>query len=103
MGSDFFQAKKKTTRKQIKGIINDKAVDLSDINPMTGGTTAPPTIDIIISEEAFFVCSPRFLTPSANIVGNIMDIKKNTPINAKTAIIPGNKITTAQSKTLIME
>lgn len=103
MGSDFFHAKKKTTKKQIKGTMNDKAVDRSDIKPITGGTTAPPTIDMIINDEAFFVCSPRFLTPNANMVGNIMDIKKKTPINANTAIIPGNSITMAQSRTLITE
>lgn len=52
---------------------------LSAINPITGGKTAPPTIDITINEDAFFVLGPRSFIPRAKIVGNIIDMKKNTP------------------------
>lgn len=52
---------------------------LSAISPIIGGKIAPPTIDITIKEEALFVSGPRSLIPNANIVGNIIDIKKKTP------------------------
>ena len=38
-----------------------------------GGIIAPPTIDIIIKEEANLEPSPKSLHASANIVGNIID------------------------------
>jgi hypothetical protein len=52
----------------------------SEILPISNGKTAPPTIDIIMKDEAIFVSSPRSLIPNANIVGNMMDIKNGTAI-----------------------
>jgi hypothetical protein len=54
-------------------------LNLSAIRPITGGNTAPPTIDITINDEAFFVLGPRSFIPRAKIVGNITDMKKKTP------------------------
>src|SRR5687767_5283604 len=87
--------------KHNKGITNDSAVDLSAISPMTGGIKAPPTIDIMIYDDARLVWGPRSLTPMAKMVGNMIDIKKKTAISAMTAIIPGYATTTAQSNTLM--
>ena len=41
-----------------------------------GGRIAPPTIDMIINEEANLDPSPKFLHESAKMVGNIMDWQK---------------------------
>ena len=41
-----------------------------------GGMMDPPTIDIIINEEANLDPSPRFLQERAKMVGNIMDWQK---------------------------
>ena len=54
----------------------------SDIRPNTGGKNAPPTIDITINDEPSFVSLPKPAIPSENMVGNMIDIKKATPINA---------------------
>lgn len=53
-----------------------------------GGIIAPPTMDMIINDEANFEPSPKSLHANAKIVGNIMDWKKYTIINAITAKIP---------------
>jgi hypothetical protein len=39
----------------------------------TGGKMDPPTIDMMINEEANLEPSPRFLQDKAKMVGNIMD------------------------------
>lgn len=49
-------------------ILNKEAVN--------GGIIAPPTIDIMIKEDANFDPSPRPLQDKAKIVGNMMDWKK---------------------------
>ena len=56
--------------------------DMSAISPISIGKIAPPTIDITIKEEAIFVSSPSPLMPNAKIVGNMIDIKNGTAINA---------------------
>ena len=61
---------------------------LSEIKPIISGATAPPIIDITRKDEAIFVSSPRPLIPKANIVGNMIDIKKGTAITAYTATVP---------------
>ena len=53
-----------------------------------GGIIDPPTIDMIINEEANLDPSPKFLHDNAKIVGNMMDWKKYTSINETTAMIP---------------
>src|SRR5215203_2448748 len=84
-------AKKKITAKQTIGTKYDNwmlpPVAL-EILPINKGKKAPPTMDITRNEEAIFVSSPRRLIPSANIVGNIIDIKNGTHINAYTATFP---------------
>ena len=47
-----------------------------------GGMIAPPTIDIMIKEEASFFPSPKPLQDKAKMVGNIIDMKKHIPIKA---------------------
>ena len=42
---------------------------------------APPTIDITIKEEAILLSSPRSFIPNANMVGNMIDIKKGAANN----------------------
>lgn len=64
------------------GIGTKKPIDMvykSETWPINGGKTAPPTIAITINDAAFLVCGPRSLIPSAKIVGNMIDMKKNTP------------------------
>ena len=41
-----------------------------------GGNTDPPTMDIMIKEDANLEPSPKFLQDNANIVGNIIDWQK---------------------------
>ena len=72
---------------------------LSAINPIKGGKTAPPTIDITIKDEAFFVFAPKSLIPSANIVGNIIDMKKNTPKRLINDIQPSPPLIIGSNKT----
>lgn len=74
---------------------------LSAINPITGGKTAPPTIDITIKDEAFFVFGPRSLIPSANMVGNMIDIKKNTPNKLINDTQPSPALTKGSKRTHI--
>ena len=50
--------------------------------PNPNGNIAPPTIDITIREDAILVSLPKSAIPSEKIVGNIIDIKKATPISA---------------------
>ena len=51
----------------------------SEILPMIGGTTMAPLMAMMSSDEPRLVNGPRFLMPSAKIVGNMMEWKK--PIN----------------------
>ena len=74
---------------------------LSEIRPRTGGKGAPPTIAIMIRLDPIFVSWPRPFIPSANMVGNMIDIKKPIPINAYTVIIPLLKMATNESKILM--
>jgi len=60
----------------MKGTIKPIAIFVSPIYPINIGLNAPPATPITIYEEAFFVSGPMFLKPSANIVGNIIDMKK---------------------------
>lgn len=74
-----------------KGIGARKPTDielLSAIHPMNGGKTAPPTIDITMNDEAFFVFGPKSFIPSAKIVGNVMDMKKKIRYKAITESYP---------------
>jgi hypothetical protein len=41
-----------------------------------GGTIAPPTMDIMIKEDASLEPSPKFLQESAKMVGNMIDWQK---------------------------
>jgi hypothetical protein len=60
------------------------------MRPISGVKTAPPMSPITISEAPTFVFSPKFLIPSANVVGNIKDMKKLVENNAHTPTHPGN-------------
>lgn len=55
---------------------------------MANGANAPPTIDITSNEDAIFVSSPNSFIPKANIVGNMIDMKKGTAMTEYTAIFP---------------
>ena len=57
---------------------------LSATKPITGGIKAPPTIAMITNDEPIFVKDPKPRILNENIVGNMIDIKNATPINAKT-------------------
>jgi hypothetical protein len=73
-------------------------LELSAIQPISGGKIAPPTIAITIKEDAFFVLGPRSLIPNANMVGNMIDIKKNTPYKPISDPHPSPALTTGNSK-----
>jgi len=57
----------------------------SDIKPMTAGRVAEPTIDITSNDEARFVYGPRFFRLSANMVGNMIELKKPAKTTAQIA------------------
>lgn len=71
---------------------------LSAMSPMTGGKTAPPTIDITTNDDAFFVFGPRSLIASAKMVGNMIDMKKNTPKRLISDTHPNPVLTTGSSR-----
>ncbi len=60
----------------------------SEMRPIITGKMAPPTIDIMINEEPSFVFEPSPRMPREKIVGNMIDIKNSTPVNAYTEILP---------------
>ena len=66
-----------------------------------GGSTAPPTIDIIRRLDPGFVSAPISCIPNAKIVGNIIDIKNAMPIMAYTVIIPVPKMAIRVKRILI--
>ena len=71
----------------------------SEMRPMIAGKNAPPTIAITISDEPRFVSAPRFLMPSAKMVGNIMEWKKPMNTTAHTGItLVASKATVAQTR-----
>src|SRR5256885_2229262 len=71
----------------------------SEMRPMIAGKNAPPTMAITISDEPRFVSAPRFLMPSAKMVGNIMEWKKPMNTTAHTGITPvASKATVAQTR-----
>ena len=45
---------------------------------------APPTMAMIMYEPPSFFFVPRFLVPIAKMVGNMMEMKKNTAMSAIT-------------------
>ena len=61
---------------------------ISDTQPIIGGIVAPPTIPIITNDEPNFVFEPNPTILNENTVGNMIDIKKVTPIKAKTVNLP---------------
>lgn len=63
-------------KKQINGIIKAACVLILNKEAVIGGITEPPTIDIMIKEEASFEPSPKFLQERAKMVGNMIDWKK---------------------------
>src|SRR5690349_3335488 len=66
-----------TKTKQTNGTIKPVRMECrSAMCPINGGATAPPTIDITISDEPSLVYSPSPRIPSAKIVGNPTDMKK---------------------------
>ena len=70
---------------------------ISEIHPINGGNTAPPTMDMTMKDEAFLVCGPKLLIPRAKMVGNMIDIKKKTPYNAIMDINPNFPLTTGSN------
>jgi len=59
--------------KHINGIMRATGVLTLNNAAVIGGIMAPPTMDIIINEDANFEPSPKSLHANANIVGNIID------------------------------
>lgn len=62
--------------KQIRGTTKAAAVLTLNKAAAIGGIKAPPTMDIMINEEANLLPSPKSLQAKAKMVGNIMDWKK---------------------------
>ena len=50
---------------------------------MTGGTTAAPQIAMTMKLEANSVSCPSFSSPSAKMVGNMIDMKKLVATSAQ--------------------
>ena len=73
--------------------MNPTAMLFSPINPMSIGLKAPPATPITIYDEAFLVRVPMFESPSAKIVGNMIDIKKKVVYRAYNDILPRARIT----------
>jgi hypothetical protein len=73
-------------------------VEWSAIYPISGGKIAPPTIDIIMYEEAFFVFGPRSLIARAKMVGNMIDMKKNIRYKATIDAQPRLRLTTGNNR-----
>lgn len=69
-------------------MLNAATVLILNSEAVNGGTNAPPTIDMMIKEDANFDPSPKPLQDKAKIVGNMMDWKKYTAINATKAANP---------------
>ena len=69
---------------------------------MSNGANAPPTIDIIKSDDPFFVFDPSPRIPNEKIVGNIIDIKNSTPIKEYTATFPSISVAIISKKKLII-
>ena len=61
---------------------------VSAIYPMITGATAPPTIVMIINEEASLVLVPESLNASKKIVGNMMLSPRYKAKNAKRDKVP---------------
>lgn len=59
--------------KHSKGIVKATLVLILNKEAVNGGIIAPPTIDIMIKEEANFDPSPKFLQDNAKMVGNMID------------------------------
>src|ERR1700722_10834030 len=71
--------------KQPSGMRNPTRMEYwSASQPMTKGSSAPPTIDITSKDEANLVWSPRPRMLNAKIVGNMMDMKKKQRNKAAT-------------------
>jgi hypothetical protein len=85
--------------KHIKGIVKATLVLILNNDAVNGGIIAPPTIDIIIKEEANFEPSPKFLQDNAKMVGNMIDWQKYTNIKATTALIPPPNMATINETT----
>src|SRR5258708_1254338 len=60
----------------------------SEYRPVRGGTIAPPMIDIMRKGAPEPASSFRSRTPSAKMVGNMMDMKKLVSHNEPTASHP---------------
>lgn len=71
---------------------------ISATNPISGGKMAPPATAITKKEAPCFVREPNDLIERANIVGNMMDIKKKTPYNAISEIQPNSIATTGNKR-----
>ena len=78
-----------------------RLVVVSEIRPMIGVQTAPPTMAIMMNDPPNFVFTPNPLTPRAKIVGNISDIKKLVVIKDHPPIPLGKK-TAIETKIILM-
>lgn len=85
------------------GTKNPTAIEeISAIHPMNIGKIAPPTIAITINDEAFLVFSPKSLIPKAKMVGNMIDIRKNTRNKDIIETHPQPKLTIGNKKQQIL-
>ena len=89
--------------KQIKGTTNAAPVLTLNKAAAIGGIKAPPTIDMIINEEANLLPSPKSLQASAKMVGNMIDWKKYTIMSATTANTPPPMIAMTSETTAPIE
>lgn len=72
--------------------MNPTAMLFSPINPISIGLKAPPATPITIYDEAFLVRVPIFESPSAKIVGNMIDIKKKVVYRAYNVFFPEREL-----------
>ena len=99
-----FHPYRATIMKQKKGTQKDVAVDRwSEIHPINDGTNAPPTIDMMSMDDAFFFCTLIFFMPIANMVGNMMLSKKKMDMRAYTEKSDHDKMTNTHSTMFMTE
>lgn len=74
--------------KHTSGIMNPIAIFCSPIHPISIGENAPPATAIVRNDAARLVYCPIRASPSAYIVGNMIDIKKKLMYSAYNDILP---------------
>ena len=87
----------------MRGTAKPIDISFSPIYPINIGLNAPPATPITIYDEAFLVCTPIPSSPRANIVGNMMDMKKKEIYSAYKDIFPNSNMTRIMHKIFASE